>query len=140
MNPVWAGALMGAGSVMVLTWLAWEISTFVKQRRKTETPTHSQSAGRDIIGRDKIALYVINNHKRSGADVTINYEEDARTVWFGTDRGDMPIRFIDTDTVMDDIGAWLDQTGQRRALSGKRLKFILKRVAKAAKANAETDD
>ncbi len=56
------------------------------------------------------------------------YDKHTRTVWFGTDHGDMEVRFIDADTVMNDINRWLADTGQRRTVSGERIKRILYQV------------
>ena len=38
MNPELAGALMGAGGIMLATWLVWEIGAVVKRHRAAHAP------------------------------------------------------------------------------------------------------
>ena len=50
MNPELAGALMGAGGIMVATWLVWEIAAFrARKQRKVAPAIGSDERGAVIV-------------------------------------------------------------------------------------------
>lgn len=128
MSPEWAGVLVGVGGAMILTWLAWEITTFRKRNAKetAEQPRSwsSLSVGGDYVGRDKIT-----NFSRPNTSDNLYYVDDhARTVWFGTDLGDMKVDFHTPDLAIEDICKWLSETGLQRKISPEQVKRTLYRL------------
>ena len=67
------------------------------------------------------------NAGQPNTDKPFIYDPNERTVWFGTEHGDMRVRFHDADTIMDDINKWLEETKQRRSVSADRIRRVLYR-------------
>ena len=53
---------------------------------------------------------------------------DDRTVWIGTDSGDMRVRFYDTESITGDIYRWLYETGHQCSVSPERIRKIMHRL------------
>lgn len=56
------------------------------------------------------------------------YDPYDRTVWFGTNYGDMRVRFGDADNAIEDISRWLRETGLQRVVSPEATQRVLYRL------------
>jgi len=75
-----------------------------------------------------LAISINVNTDQQSAGKPYIYDPYDRTVSFGTDDGDMDIRFHDAETIMDDISHWLRRSGHQRSVSPETVKRVMSRL------------
>ena len=104
-------------------WFGWRYREM--KRDISDLKRHAQSRQPAASSIHFAPVFNIGQREPNGPCV---YDPHERTVWFGTEHGDMPVRFHDAETVMDDITGWLRETGQQGRVSPERIRRIMHRV------------
>ena len=119
MTPELAGVLVGAGGVMVATWLVWEVVAFRKRDVKAvesqkEIPTIN-NVNNVNINLDEIVRQLTGKPTQG---IVAREDAENAAIHIGTTMGPMTVRLWAEDKTMADIIGWLQRKEMLAPLEG----------------------